>query len=97
MHKNADITFQNNQFILTGDLNFSNAMSVYEKSLQQLTQCTDLDFNFSQLQSSDSSGLALVIEWVNLAKRYNKPIRFTLSQDLMSIAKAAGIDKLFTA
>lgn len=95
MQKLADITLQNNQFVITGDLNFSNVMSVYERSLNQIAQCKDLDFNFSQLKSSDSSGLALIVEWVNLAKKYKKAVRFTLSNDLMTIAKAAGVDKLF--
>lgn len=95
MQKNADITFQNNQFFISGDLNFSNVMSVYEKSLPQLNQSPECHFNFSQLTSSDSSGIALIIEWVKLAKRHHKPIKFVqLSQDLMSLAKAARLDTL---
>lgn len=95
LQKYAGITFQENKFLVTGDLDFSNVMSVYAKSLPQLNDCPELEFDFSQLKSSDSSGLALIIEWLKFAKRYNKSIRFMhLSPDLMLIAKAAGIDQL---
>lgn len=93
MQKNADITILNNRFIISGDLNFSNVMSVYTKSLQQFGQWPEVVFDFSQLKSSDSAGLALIIEWIKLSKRLHKTIRFkNLSAEIMSIAKAAGID-----
>lgn len=92
----ADITFKDNQFFISGDLDFSNVMSLYNKSLLTAPRCSDLQFDFSQLASSDSSGLALIIEWIKLAKKLNKPIHFShLSEDIMSIAKAAGIDGMF--
>jgi phospholipid transport system transporter-binding protein len=96
MVKSADITFNGSHFLVTGDLNFSNVMSVYQKSLLDADKCSELIFDFSQLNSSDSSGLALIIEWIKLSKQKNKPIKFThLSQDIMSIAKAAGLDGMF--
>lgn len=91
----ADILFKNNQFFLTGDLTFSNVMSVYEKSLPDLYKCLELRFDFSQLKSSDSSGLALIIEWIKFSKQQHRRIQFLhLSKDIMAIAKAAGIDAL---
>jgi len=96
MKKMADITFKDNQFFISGDLDFSNVMSLYNKSLLTAQRCSALQFDFSQLKSSDSSGLALIIEWIKLAKKSNKPISFShLSADIMSIAKAAGIDGMF--
>lgn len=95
MPKLADITFENNQFFLVGDLDYSNVMSLYAKSFGLLNKIPELQFDFSQLKSSDSSGLALLIEWLKFAKRFNKPIRFNyLSQEMISIAKAAGIEKM---
>lgn len=95
MQKLADIIFQDNQFRLSGDLCFANVMTIYRKSLTNLSNCHALDFDFSQVKSSDSAGLALVLEWWNYAKLHNKTIQFScLSADLMSIAKAAGVDQL---
>jgi phospholipid transport system transporter-binding protein len=96
MKKTADITLQDNRLLISGDLHFSNVMSVYKKSLQQSQQCPELVFDFSQLKSSDSAGLALIIEWIKLSREVNKPIRFThLSDHIMSLAKAAGLADMF--
>ncbi len=93
--KNADIIFQDHQFLVTGDLHFSNVMSLYEKSLPQLRLCSELSFDFSQLTSSDSAGLALIIEWIKFSKKNRKTIQFIhLSNAIVSIAKAAGINNL---
>ncbi len=95
MQKKADIIFHDNQFHLSGTLDFSNVQLLYGKSLPQLRACSELNFNFSQLLSSNSSGLALIIEWIKFAKQQQKPIRFLhLSKELISIAKAAGIEAL---
>lgn len=98
MQKVADITFQNTEFMLSGELDFANVMSVYQKSLRNLSDCANLTFDFSELKSSDSSGLALIIEWVKLAKQQRKPIHFkNLSKDLLSIASAAGLSNLISS
>jgi ABC-type transporter Mla MlaB component len=95
MYKNADIIFENAEFSLTGDLSFYNVMSVYRKSLQYMTSCPTLSFDFGQLKSSDSSGLALAIEWIKLADQHKKSIVFkNLSKNLQALALASGLDKL---
>lgn len=95
MHKEADIAFSNNTFHLSGALDFSNVMSLYAKSLPQLITSPELHFDFANVTSSDSSGLALMIEWAKYAKEKVKPIRFShLSEDLLAIAKAANLDHL---
>jgi phospholipid transport system transporter-binding protein len=93
--KQADMTFQDGTFFLTGDVDFFNVMSLYQQSLPQINLCQALHFDFSGLKSSDSSGLALIIEWIKLAKKQNKPIRYShLSQDILSLAKISGLDQL---
>lgn len=95
MKKAADIAYKNSKFILSGDLDFSNMMQVFKESTLHFTFSEELSFDMSRLNSSNSSVLALMIEWIKLAKRYNKPIRFeNISKELMAIAKAAGVDKL---
>jgi len=95
MLKKADIIIQENQLVLSGDLDFSNVMSVYEKSLKLLDGCPDITVDFSKLASSDSSGLALMMEWEKLGKQDAKKVTFNqVSSKLTSIAKAAGIEGL---
>jgi phospholipid transport system transporter-binding protein len=95
MIKKADITFNNNTFLLMGELDFSNVMSVYKQSLPHFYHCPELTFDFSQVKDSNSAGLALIMEWIKLARRCEKPIRFNaISKDLMAIAKIAGLEAI---
>ena len=90
--KAADIVLQDKQLLVSGDLAFSNVMSLYEKSLPYLLQCHELEFDFSGVKSSQSCGLALMLEWIKFANQHQKKIRFkSLSADLQSIAKIAAI------
>lgn len=95
MLKSADITLSEQCICLSGDLHFSNVMSLLEKSVPLMNQSKNWVFDFSKVTSSDSSGLALVIEWVKRSKCEGKPILFKhLSRDLMSIAEAANMTQL---
>lgn len=98
MIKHADITLQNNILSVKGQLCFANVMSVYQQSLALLDQCPEWVFDFAGVTESDSAGLALIIEWIKLAKRKNRSVRFnTISQDLMSIARASGLASVINA
>lgn len=91
----AKITYQKNEFHLSGELNFFNVMEIYQQSLKDLEKPARLTFNFSQISASNSAGLALIIEWLKYAKRSQKPIQFIhLPVKLQAIAKAAKVEKL---
>ncbi len=95
MQKQADVTYLNNVVMVSGDLNFQNVMSLQRACLEQIKHRPEWVFDFSQVNSSDSSGLAWVIEWIKLAKQDNKKISFKgLSNGLMEIAKAARLDTI---
>jgi phospholipid transport system transporter-binding protein len=97
MSKSADITFDNDTCLVSGDLNFSNVMTVYAKSLPQLEASAELEFDFAQVTSSDSAGLALIVEWLKFANIHHKSVQFNnLSADILSLARAAGLDGLFS-
>jgi phospholipid transport system transporter-binding protein len=92
MNKTAQVALMNDQLQISGDLCFANVMSIYEQSLAYLKKSNALAFDFSKVTSSDSSGLALVMEWIKFAKKNNKSIQIShLTEDLLSIAKSAGI------
>ncbi len=82
-------------FQLPDSIHLGNVMSIYEKSLSYLKHHPILIFDFSQVISSDSSGLALMIEWIKYANLHNLPIQFThLPEDLIAIARAARLEAL---
>lgn len=93
--KKADITYAANQFYVSGELDFSNVMSVYQKSLPLLKRQHDYVVDFSNVSHSNSAGLALLLEWLKFANANQINLTFkSLSSDILSIAKAAGVDKL---
>lgn len=95
MAKQADITFTDSVFSLEGELDFSNVMSIYSKSIPQMTLNHELIFDFSKVKSSNSAGIALMIEWLKLSKQTNKSIHFKcISSDLMSLVKVANLEEM---
>lgn len=95
MFKQADIRLSGNVFAVSGDLNCFNVMAVYKKSLPQLDKLPALEFDFSTVKSSDSAGLALIIQWIRYANSQNKPIYFhRISSHILALARAAGLETL---
>lgn len=93
--KVADIALNNQTLHVSGDLDFYNVMPVYHKSLALLKGLSSFQFDFSNLHSSDSAGIALIVEWQKLAKTHQKKITLNqLPAGLQSIAKVSGLGEL---
>lgn len=91
----AHVRYVDNRFLVSGQLNFSNVMLLLAESKKHIKNVDVLIFDFSQVTASDSAGLALIIEWVKLAKMYRKQIKLQhISGELMSLARASSLDKL---
>ena len=94
----ATIRFVENKCLLAGHLNFANVMSIYADSLAFLGTHDNIEFDFTQVTSSDSAGLALIVEWIKWAHQQNKKIRLTnISGELMSLARASSLDKMINS
>ena len=90
--KSAEINFKNNIFLIHGDLDFSNINMLYKKSLPYLPSVGRLIFDFSQVKSSNSAGLALMIEWQKYALAHHQKLEFQhLPANLLVIAQAANL------
>jgi phospholipid transport system transporter-binding protein len=97
MSKKIEIKIAEDKLFLIGDLCFTNVMSAYEKSVAYFHTASTWRVDFSKISSSDSAGLALMIEWCKLAKQAKRSLRFLhLSPNLLSIAKAANMQSLFS-
>lgn len=96
MAESASIIQQGGRLIVSGDLNFATVAILWEKSQSFLFSLPALDFDLSQVSSSNSAGLALLVEWIKYANRANKPIKFTeVPSQLKSILSASGMDGRF--
>ena len=93
----ASISYQNSRLMVSGDLSFLTVMKLWNESLPLLSQCTNLDFDLSNVISSNSAGLALLLEWIKYAKRVNKPVAFHyLPAQLNSIIAVAGLKQILS-
>ena|SRR5579862_6821269 len=95
MQEGADLIWLDNMFCISGHLTVKNVMALHQQCLAKSANCPDYKFDFSRVSASDSAGLAFVIEWIKLAETQQKKITFiNLSNGLMDIALAAGLDQL---
>jgi phospholipid transport system transporter-binding protein len=91
----CDISLNEGVYYVSGDLRFSTVMDLDKKAKRLFGQAPTLNLNFSRISSSDSAGLALIIEWVKFAGQRQQAIKINdLPQNLMQIAKASGLDHL---
>lgn len=96
MLKQADVRWENDVLAVSGNLDFSNVMSVYQKSLQAFADGEGvITIDFAGLQSSNSAALAIIINWMSLARKTEKTIQLkNLPADILSLAKVSGLDKI---
>ncbi len=84
------------EFNLKGDLIFSTTATIYKQSLSLFNKNTDkISINLSAVEHSDSSGLALIVEWYRLAKKNNQSIRImNMPEQMCDLAKLSSVDEL---
>lgn len=95
MTNKANIAFDNDSLLVSGDINFETVVSIWNDSLPLFSHCQNLSFDFSNVTTANSAALALLLEWIKYAKIQNKSISFQhLPGQLISIAKLAGMEQL---
>jgi len=88
----ARIVNQNGHLIVSGDLNFLTVPLLWEQSLPLLSAYLELNFDLEKVTSSNSAGIALLIEWIKYAENSHKKINFYhISPQLSSIMNALGV------
>lgn len=84
-------------YILKGQLSFSSVPGLWDRNKVSLfTDETDtLDIDLSQLERSDSSGLALLVEWYREAEQGGKNITFfNLPAQMYEMACISGLNEI---
>ena len=96
MTNKAEIKMDGKTLRLSGDLDFSNVMPLYQQSLALFQMnTTSVCVDFSGLTTANSVVLALMVSWIRLAKQQAKTIQLkNISQEIMSLAKSSGLDKV---
>jgi phospholipid transport system transporter-binding protein len=83
------------RFRVSGVLNASTAREVLEQSEARFEQFKDLDVDLGGVGESDSAGLALLIEWLRLARQGQKAIKFAnVPAQIEALARISEVEDL---
>lgn len=84
-----------NIFHVAGELTFATVNALLEQAPDLFESHDKLNIDLTNVTRSDSAGLALLIDWVRLAKNTNKEIMFyNIPAQMLAISNASGVDEL---
>ena len=83
------------RYTLGGEVSFATAEKVLRASRDMFTSQSDVEIDLSAVQKTDSAGLALLLEWISLARQSGNDIRFIdIPEKIHAIAQTAEIEEL---
>lgn len=84
------------RYALSGDLGFESVPAVLVKSRDAFRRERRIEVDFSGVTSSDSAALALLIEWIRLARAGDVSIVYEgLPDQLLALAGISDLDEVF--
>jgi len=82
------------RFKISGVLNFDTVPAVWQKSQLLFRSCDSLTIDFADVTHSTSAGLALLTEWMRIARTNRQKIAFThIPTQMQEIARVCGVDQ----
>jgi phospholipid transport system transporter-binding protein len=83
------------RFRVSGVLDASTAREVLEQSESRFAQSKEIDVDLGGVGESDSAGLALLIEWLRMARLGGQAIRFAnVPAQIEALARISEVDDL---
>lgn len=81
------------ELVVTGDLDYQTVPAVWKASLNLFDRASEITIDLSEVHSSNSAGLALLIEWMRVARSKNCSIRFmNIPDQMQQVAQLCGVD-----
>lgn len=92
----AAIQHSDGCFTISGELTFATVTALLEQSRALFAQADEaIEVDLGAVERVDSAGLALLIEWLRLAREKGQAIRFShLPQQMKAIAAASDLDSI---
>ena len=85
------------KFAVSGDINFDTAEKILKATEAAFEDHTQLEIDLSEVEDSDSAGLALLLEWVTWANHSVREITFAnIPERLLAIARTTEVEPLLT-
>ena len=89
------ITHAPGQLSLLGSINFSNVDGLYRNALLNLSN-SEIVVDLSEIQQSDSAGLAFLVAWFKEAEKKNIKLSFVNPPEhLLALARESCVEQLF--
>src|SRR5262245_46705801 len=86
------------RFALSGELGFTTVTALLERSRALFGGAPVVKIDLSGVRQADSAGLALLLEWINEARRARREIRyFNLPAQLRAIARISEVEEILQA
>ncbi|MBB71550.1 MAG: anti-anti-sigma factor [Legionellales bacterium] len=83
------------QLKLIGTLSFATVPGIHRAGCDKLAEHAQVTIDLSDVNYSDSSGLALLAEWVRFASSKNKTLVYhNMPEQMRAIAKVTGIERV---
>lgn len=84
-----------NEFEIIGSVNFENGDTLYRDLLLSLEAQQKIEVNISQMNGGDSTGLALLVEWLSIVRQSKGSITFKYpSNHMLDMIKIYGLDSV---
>lgn len=81
-------------FVVDGDLTFATIDKQTLQSFAFLKAAQEVTIDLGRVSSTDSAGLALMIEWIKYARQHRTQLTFkNIPEQLRSLAKLSGFDQ----
>jgi len=86
---------ENGSIAVTGCLGFSEVAVLLKSSSVFFNGQDGLIFDLSAVEKSDSAGLALLVEWMSMAKKSSQSLAFQgTPKQMLDIARVSGLDQV---
>ena len=84
-------------FAVSGEMTFKTAEKLLRASEKPFEEHTRLEIDLTDVNQSDSAGLALLLEWVTWANHTVREIRFTgMPERILAIARTTEVEDLLS-
>jgi phospholipid transport system transporter-binding protein len=85
----------NGRFKVYGALNAETVTELLEESEQAFRGAGSLEIDLANVPEGDSAGLALLIEWLRLAKQHQQTIQFqNVPREIAALARISEVENL---
>lgn len=80
--------------IMSGPLVFETVPDLYTRHTRELKGSGNLTIDLAGVGRADSAGLALLMEWLQLARKDQRQVQFVnVPRQLQSLARVVGLEK----